>query len=419
MLRAPFRRLTQHRVARNAGALGLVQVANYASSFLVLVHLTRVLGVGTYGVVAFAVGITQVLSVVLDLGFAMSGTQWVAAHRDDKPRLARFVGAVLVLKLAALALGAVLLAAYAAGTVKYAAYAPIFVLSVLPLVGHALQPVWLFQGIEQMRHVTVFTVLAKLSFVGLVFLLVGGEQDFLYVPVADGIAQGVAAAVGLALIRRVGHSVAMPSRADLREALAMTSGFFVSRLAQTVQTNAGVLLLGLVAAPPMVALYALAEQLYRAMHSAFAPVVHALYPHMARTRDVALLAKVTLGCTAVAVVGSVVGHFLGPVIIPPLLGEEWRAALPVLDIFFVAIVVHVLVLMSGYPLAAALGRLEVANRSVIIGSVLHLAVAGVLVAMGLATPPAFAWLLVLSESYLLLHCAVALLPAARRELARA
>ncbi len=414
---AALRRLARHRVARNAGALGLVQVANYASSFLVLVYLTRVLGVETYGVVAFAVGITQVLSVVLDLGFAMSATQWIAAHREDEARLARFTGAVLVLKAAALALGAVPLVAYAVGTTKYAAHAPIFVLALLPLAGHALQPVWFFQGIERMRFVTVFVVLAKLSFVALVALLVRTEADYLWVPVADGIAQGLAAAVGLALIPRVGHRVRRPRREDLREALRMTSGFFVSRLAQTAQTNAGVLVLGLVAAPSLVALYALAEQLYRAMHSAFAPVVHALYPHMARTRDVVLLFKVTLGCLAVAAVGSTAGHLLGPTVIPPLLGEEWRAALPVLDVFFVAIVVHVLVLMTGYPLAAAVGRLDVANRSVTIGAVLHLAVAGALVAAGRATPSAFAWLLVLSEAYLLLHCAIVLVPAARRELA--
>lgn len=419
MTRAALRRFSQHRVSRNAGALGLVQVANYAASFLVLVHLTRVLGVDTYGVVAFSVGITQMLSVILDLGFAMSATQWIAAHREDRARLARFVGAVLVLKLMALVAGGVLLVSYALLTVKYAAFAPIFALCLLPLLGHALQPVWFFQGIEQMRHVTLFTVVAKLSFVGFVFLLVGGEGDFLRVPVSDGIAQVTAAAIGLFLISRLGYGVALPGRADLVEALRMTSGFFFSRLAATAQANAGVLVLGLVATPASVAIYSLAEQLYRAMHSAFAPVTHALYPYMARTRDLSLLAKVTLACVVVAALGSVVGHFVGPAVIPPLLGEEWRPALPALDVFFVAIVVHVVVLMTGYPLAAALGRLDVANTSVMIGALVHFAVAGVLVSLGLATPVAFAWLLVLSETYLLVHCGIAFFPVVRREFARA
>ena len=79
-----MKRLCQHRVIRNAGAMGVVQLVNYGSTFLVLIRLTRVLGLTTYGVVAFSVGIVQVLSIVLDLGFTLSATQHISVHRDDK-----------------------------------------------------------------------------------------------------------------------------------------------------------------------------------------------------------------------------------------------------------------------------------------------------------------------------------------------
>ena len=64
--------------------------------------------------------------------------------------------------------------------------------------------------------------------------------------------------------------------------------------------------------------------------------------------------------------------------------------------------------------AAALGRLDVANWSVVIATVLYFVAALVLVAMQQVTPAAFAWLLVASELYVLAHCAVRLLPLARR-----
>jgi O-antigen/teichoic acid export membrane protein len=140
---------------------------------------------------------------------------------------------------------------------------------------------------------------------------------------------------------------------------------------------------------------------------------------MARERDIRLLVRVTALCVCVAASGSLLGHYLGPAIIPRLLGAKWAASLPVLDVFFIGIVVHVVVLMAGYPLGAALNRLDVANTSVIVATILHAAGAGILIVLGQATPSAFAWLLVMSETYLLAHCAIVLLPLARRAYALA
>lgn len=409
-----FARLAAHRVTRNAGALGIVQVVNYGAAFVVLVHLTRVLGVETYGVVAFAIGITQLLSVVLDLGFAMSGTQRVAVLRDDREAVARLAGAVLTLKLLAVVAGGALLAGYALLTEKYAAHAWLFALSALPLVGYALQPFWFFAGIERLRSVTAFTVVARLCFVAGVLLLVRAEEDRLWVPVADGIAQVAAGVTGLVLMRRAGYRIARPAWGAMREALRLTRGFFWSRLAATAQGSAGVILLGLAAAPATVALYALADQLYRAMHAVFAPVTHALYPYMVRERDLRLLARVTIGCVAVAAAGAVLGHFVAQPLVPLVLGADWRPALPVLDVFLVAIVIHAAALMVGYPLAAAVDRLDVANRAVVVGAAVQLALAGVLLTTGRATPTGFAWLLALAELYVVVHCTAVLMPEAYR-----
>ncbi len=407
-------RLRAHRVTRNAAALALVQVVNYGVALAVLFHLTRVLGVAMYGVVAFGVGITSLLSVVLDLGFGFSVTQRIAVRREDSEAVGRIAGAAFALKLMAWVIGAALLLAYALLTRKYAAYAALFMLLPVPLLGFALQPWWFFAGIERMRNVTAFTVVARLTYLASVLLFVSSPADYLWVPVADGIAQLAAAAVALRLVWTSGYRVRMPTRRDLGEELRATRGFFFSVVAQTVQSNGGVVLLGLAASPAMVATYALAEQAYRAMHAAFSPVVHALYPHMAKERNVGLLARVALVCLGVAVVGAIALHVVADPMLPRLLGEEWRAALPVLDVFLIAIVVHVVVLMAGYPLAAALGRLEVVNWSVVIGSGLYLAAALVLIKAHAVSHTAFAWLLVAGEAYMLVHCTVRLLPAARR-----
>lgn len=136
---------------------------------------------------------------------------------------------------------------------------------------------------------------------------------------------------------------------------------------------------------------------------------------MAKERDFVLLRKVTLTCLGIAVVGAVTGHFVAPRLIPMIFGSDWHAALPVLDVFLIAIVVHVLAMMFGYPLAAGLDRVAVANSSVVYGSLAYVALAGGLLVSRTVNPTSLAWLLAISETYVLLHCALLLWPAARRQ----
>lgn len=403
-----------HRVTRNASALGVVQIVGYVAPFLVLMHLTKVLGVATYGVVAFSIGIVQIAAVVLDLGFVLSATQKISVERDRPELIARLSGAVFCIKLAAFLICACAITAYAMTSEKYAAHSMLFVLSLLPLLGHCLQPIWLFSGIERMGYLTMFMVVTKLSFVALVFLLVSSEGDYLWIPVADGIAQLSGAAIAIGLIYKAGHRIALPARSDIAGALRMTGGFFLSRLAATAYSGTGVLILGLLAAPAVVGVYALAEQLYRAIQSLFGPVVQALYPYMARERDLALLRKVAFGFAVVAMSGAIVGYFVSPWLIARLFGASWELTVPVMNVFLVAIAVHTMTILAGYPLAAALQRLDVANRSVFYGSLLYAVLVVAIVVSGRATPVAFAWLVVIVEGYVLAHRTIALFPSARR-----
>jgi len=77
-------------------------------------------------------------------------------------------------------------------------------------------------------------------------------------------------------------------------------------------------------------------------------------------------------------------------------------------------VVNIMAVMSGYPLAAALGSLKVANSSVVYGALIYIALACLLLLAGQATPASFAWLMIIAEFYVLFHRGLVLWPAAYR-----
>ncbi len=407
-----FKSIIQHRVARNAGALVFLQLANYISPLLVLIHLTRVLGVELYGIVAFSMGIIQISYVVLDVGFSLSATQRISVWRDKKRYIAKLIGAIFVIKFILLIVVALIIVWFAKFSEKYEVYSHLFLLTLLPVLGQTFQPVWFFSGVERMRSITLFMVSSKVIFVLLIFLLVEQPSDYLWVPVANGVAQISAMAIGIYLIFRVGHRIAIPRSRDVYYAMKVTSGFYISRISVITYSGSGVVLLGLFATPSAVAVYSLAEQLYKVMQNVFVPINQAIYPYMAKERNFTLFRRLATGCVIIAAFGALCGYFAAPYLISLVFGTGWEASEKVFNFFLIAIVVNVMAVMSGYPLAAAVGNLRVANSSVAYGSIIYLVCAGFLVLFNEATPIMFALIMIVAESYVLVHRAVALWPIA-------
>jgi PST family polysaccharide transporter len=394
----------------------VLQVFTYLAPFLVLSYLTRVLGVETYGVVAFGISITQVGAVFVDLGFTLSATEKISVWRKNKRFVNRLIGAIFAIKCIALMLVASGICVYALNSVKYKTYSTLIILSTLSLFAQCFQPIWFFFGIERMRYITIFTIATKIAYLPLILMLVSRKSDYLWVPVADGISQVAGTAIAIYLIYQTGYGIVIPRRRDIMYAARMTSGFFVSRLAVMTYSNTGVLLLGLFLTPSATAIYALAGRLYLAMQQVFVPLVQALYPYLAKEKNVALLRKVTISCMGVAILGVVVGYATAPYLVLVLFGPAWGGVVKVLNVFFAAILIYVLNVMVGYPLAAALNRTSIANSSVVCGALVYFVGAVALLMSGRATPVLFAYLMVVAELSVLGYRGVILWPEARRAL---
>ena len=48
----------------------------------------------------------------------------------------------------------------------------------LLLIGQMLLPVWYFQGMQQMKYVTFYTVVTKVVYVGSLFAVIRGNSDY-------------------------------------------------------------------------------------------------------------------------------------------------------------------------------------------------------------------------------------------------
>lgn len=403
-------KLAKKRILKNTLSLALVQVVNYVAPFLILAHLTKVLGLELYGVLAFSQGIIAISFVLLDFGYTLAATNKISVNRHNKIYVAKIIGGISVVKLFLFLLCCLGVVAYSYLTDKYADHRLIFLLSLLPLAMQGFAPLWFFHGVEQMKYFAAVSIAAKIIFAITAVTFIKVPSDYWLVPLFNGLGQLVTLCLSIFLIYKLGYGIRFPNIKLVMYCFKFSKHFFISRMAVASYMNGGVIVLGLTTYPAAVALYSMAEQLYKVMQSALGPVAVASYPYMTKEKDTSLMLKLIFGVISTALIGACLGYYFAPILVKMVFDETWLAAIPVLNIFLIAIVIHAGAIMMGYPLAALVGRLKVANSSVVTGSLTYFIFLGAISFLGIVEPLNLAIIMLVSELVVLIHRSVVLLP---------
>lgn len=391
-----IRRLIQHRAAQNALWLGLVQVITYVTQIAVIPYLTRRLDIAEFGATMSAMAAVALAFVITDYGFSLSCTYEVSRARHDHDRVQGIVSEVHSAK-------AVLVVVACLGLVGLS-FAPsfrshqwIFLAALLSVVGRAYQPIWFFQGLEDMRTYATYVALAKITYVAAVFLIVHHPGDGYRVLLSLGVADVAAALLGLFFMRRRRYRVLGLSMTAAILGLRASFDYFVSRIAVALYTSASALVVGAVSLIQAAA-YTSAEQVYKAGQSVTTPINQALYPLMATTRRPVTLLKIVPVMVLVLGIGClVIGYFAQP-IVTLVFGRGYADVVPVLRIFLVTVVVNYVGVSFGYPMFAALGLPNLANKTVVVGACFHGAVLVILYGSGALSAISVALAVLATES---------------------
>jgi PST family polysaccharide transporter len=273
----------KERIIGNFLSLTVLQFANYVVPLLTLPYLTRVLGRSRYGLTEFAQALAVYFVIVTDYGFYLSATQEISLHREDPQKLSEIFSAVMVLKLCMLVLSFFVLAAVVLGVPKLRPDWPIYFMAFGTVLGQCLFPVWLFQGLERMKHIAVLNITAKMLVMASIFIFIRRSDDYVYVPLINSSGAVFVGCAGLLVaLRYFPVRFRLPTIRALRSQLAGGWHLFVSKAATTLYTTCNTIILGLAADPAYVASYVGGDRIVRAVQCLQQPLSQAVFPHIGR-----------------------------------------------------------------------------------------------------------------------------------------
>jgi O-antigen/teichoic acid export membrane protein len=172
---------------KNFTNLSVLYIFNLFIPFIIFPYLIRVLGAETYGLVIYAQAVVMYFSILIGFGFNLSGVKIISSYRDNKEKLSEVISSILIIKFCLFLISLIIII----GVLFILSVAEdnkiLFILSMSAVLSELLFPIWYFQGIEEMSYWTKITLVSRLVYLGLIFLLVHSPADYLYVPIAIGI----------------------------------------------------------------------------------------------------------------------------------------------------------------------------------------------------------------------------------------
>lgn len=274
-----LRAILSRNTVKNGVWLYLLQLFNTVIPLITLPYITRILGAAEYGVFSIALNIIGYYQVIVEYGFGMSATRKVALCDKETAGLSRIFSTVLVARSALVVACLAFTGIYCLINRVNPSQCLCLVILSVSMLGYCAQQDWLFQGMQDMKYISIANIVARTISVALIFLLVKRPEDLLLYcllhsasPAFSGILSLFMASLKyrIRLIRILWQEV--------WEELKSGWYVFTTQLSSKVFGAIGITILGVVAAEAEVGIYSAIQKVPNTIMLAWTPISQVLYP---------------------------------------------------------------------------------------------------------------------------------------------
>ncbi|MCS7228073.1 MAG: flippase, partial [Endomicrobia bacterium] len=318
--------------------LSFLQVANYIFPLITLPYLVRVLKPEKYGLIAFANSFISYFMILTDYGFHLSAPREISINRDNKQKLAEIFSSVMVIKFFLMFLSLIIMTGIVFLFEKFRRDWLLYYLTFGMVLGHVMFPTWFFQGIENMKFITLLNLIAKILFTISIFIFVKKQTDYFFVPLLNSLGFIVAGVIALVMIKNLGVRFILPNIQQIIHHLKEGWHIFVSTVAISLYTISNTFILGLFTNNTIVGYYAAAEKLVRTVQNLLTPVSQSVYPHISKIAKeskeagIRFIRKLTVLVSLFTFIVSVIIFIFADLIIKIILGNQYLESVIVLRI---------------------------------------------------------------------------------------
>ncbi|KAB2849439.1 MAG: flippase, partial [Ignavibacterium sp.] len=208
-------------------------------------------------------------------------TQEISVNRNDKEKVSEIFSSVLTIKIILFFLSSGIFFLIVNMFELFSNDAGLYSIMFIGVVGIVLFPLWVYQGVEQMKYILIINVAIRSVTVVSIFLLVKVENDYLLLAVIYTITQVMTGITGLFFaIRKFDLRYLFPSKVQLLEQLKKGWNLFLSSIWINLYTTSNVFRLGLFAPNSVVGYYSAADKVRIAFQGILSSMSQSVFPYV-------------------------------------------------------------------------------------------------------------------------------------------
>ncbi|MBO5922071.1 MAG: flippase [Bacteroidaceae bacterium] len=329
----------------NFFSLSILNALNVLLPLVTLPYILHTVGKANYGAYSYVYTVLQYVILFSTYGFNFSATKQISQCREDKETVSRIYNAVIACKSIIAVVLSMLLLLFSRIVFKDETGILMFLYGLGMVVGDIFTPVWLFQGMEKMKYMTIVNASSKILFAILIFIVVRKQEDFDLLILLNSSGYLLAGLLSVILVYRQFHlGFHRTTFRDIVSQFKDGGAVFGSTFGMNLYRNANIIILKQFVSDDLVGLYSAAEKVIKGFQSLISPVAQALFPHLSHRfkgqpvkNNMRLLRKISLPFTIVVAVVTIGVYIFAPTISDILCGKEFVACVPLIRIMILVI----------------------------------------------------------------------------------
>lgn len=328
-----------NKLLENIISLFTIKGLEYILAFITFPYLVRVLQVENFGSVVFVQGIIQYFVLFTDYGFNLLGPKEIAQHDNIEER-GKIFASIFSAKIILLFISTVIFFCILTG-IQYFKGIDIALYSVvyLTVVGNVIFPIWFFQGIQQMRYITIVNIIGRFLSVVCILCYVKNPDDYILagffqaiVPIIAGICSWII------LWKNYKEVFVLPEYKNIKRVFIDAWEIFTSTIAINLYTASNIVFLGLLTNNTIVGYFSGAQKIINNINGLISPITQAVYPYVSKLANnskadaLKFLRKIILVLGGGNFVGSILIFVFAEWIVDILLGNGYEQSILLLRI---------------------------------------------------------------------------------------
>ena len=274
-------RLRNNSLIENIFSLSILNGLNLILPLVTIPYLVATVGSAHYGIYSIVYSIVQYALLVSNYGFSYTSTKQIAQNRDNIETVSWIFSSTILAKIILSAISIVV----CAGIVQlfFPKYMLVYLCGLGIILGDVINPVWLFQGMENMKYLTISNGVAKIIFTLLIFVFVRNSDDYVYIIFLNSIGFLTGGIVSIVIARFVFQiKFTLVGLKDAWKQIREGQVVFFSTVFTNLFNNSFVVILGLFVSEYSVGIYAAVDKIIKAAKILVDPISNALFPHVSR-----------------------------------------------------------------------------------------------------------------------------------------